>query len=65
MTKSGYTPIAWNCTVSNFAGLTNLQVESATVSSGQLQLVMYGSPFADQAKVNHTVTVRVVWLKNI
>lgn len=64
VSKSGYTPIAWNCTVSNFAGVTNLQVEAATVSNGQLYLTMYGSPLAGQAKVIHTVTVRVVWLKN-
>lgn len=63
-TKNGYTPIAWTLAVANFAGLTHLQVESASVSSGRLDLTMYGSPFANQARVNHTVTVRVVWLKD-
>ena len=63
-TKSGYTPIAWTLAVANFAGLTHLQVESASVSSGRLDLTMYGSPMANQARVNHTVTVRVVWLKD-
>lgn len=64
VTKSGYTPIAWSLSISNYAGVTNLQVESASVSSGQLRLVTYACPLAGQSKVNHTVTVRTVWLKD-
>ena len=64
VTKSGYTPIAWSLSISNYAGVTNLQVETATVSSGQLKLVTYACPLAGQAKVNHTITVRTVWLKD-
>lgn len=65
VTMAGYIPIGWSVLVGNYSGITNVQVEAIAFnnSTGKLDYTIYGSPLADQAKVQHTLTIRTIWLK--
>lgn len=62
-TLSGYTPIGWSIKISDYAGLLAINAENVNMSNGSLYISFFATPLANQARISHTVTVYVTWLK--